>query len=111
MRPTPFQVLAQELLTADRMSVRISLGGEYRVTAPESFLTQSSDAFGALYLDLRQALRTATSELNSHAFVSEGTPLVTRINELLVPRSQQLGIELVRLEVSEAFPLGWPRED
>jgi hypothetical protein len=109
MRPKPFQVLAQELLTADGMVVRISLGGEYRVAAPESFLTQSSDAFGALYLDLRQALRTATSELNSAAFLSEGTPLVARINELLVPRSQQLGIELVRLEVSESSPLGWPR--
>jgi regulator of protease activity HflC (stomatin/prohibitin superfamily) len=111
MRSKPFQIQAQELLTADGMGVRISLGGEYRVNAPESFLVQSSDAFGALYLDLRQALRTATSELSSDVFMSGNSPLVVRVKKLLVPRSQQLGIELVQLEVSEAVPLGWLTEN
>jgi regulator of protease activity HflC (stomatin/prohibitin superfamily) len=32
VRPTPFQVSAQELLTADGMGVRISLAGEYRIS-------------------------------------------------------------------------------
>jgi regulator of protease activity HflC (stomatin/prohibitin superfamily) len=107
MRPKPFQVLAQELTTADRMSVRIGLVGEYRVAAPESFLVQSSDSFGALYLDMKQALRTAASELDSETFLSGASPLVMRIRELLVPRSQQLGIELVQLEISESVPIGW----
>ena len=111
MRPKPFQVPTQELLTADRIYIRVGLVGEYRVTAPELFLTQSSDAFGVLYLDLRQALRNATNEMEGDAFLSEVTPLVTRVRELLVPRSQQPGIELVRLEVSEVSSPGWPRED
>jgi len=111
MRSKPFQITAQELLTADGMGVRISLGGEYRVAAPESFVVESSDAFGALYLDLRQALRTAAIEQNGDALLGENTLLLMRVKELIVPRSKQLGIELVQLDIWEIVPLGWLRQN
>ena len=62
IRPTPFQVPSQDLLTADGAGVRISLAGEYRITNPGEFVTESSDAFATFYLELRQALRVATGE-------------------------------------------------
>ncbi len=48
VRPTPFQVPAQEMLTVDGLAVRVSLGGEYRVVDPALFVTVNRDAFGAL---------------------------------------------------------------
>jgi len=110
MRPKPFQIPTAELLTEDGMAVRISLVGEYRVANPASFLVESSDAFSALYLDLRQALRTAVGEFPSSVFLRENPQLVARVKELLVPRSAQLGIELTQLEVCEAVPCGWLRQ-
>ena len=109
VRPTPFQVPAQELLTADGLAVRISLGGEYRITNPALFVTESSNAFGAYYLELRQALRLATGELSSQSFLTGHTLLTVRIKELLIPRAAQLGIELTQLELYEAVPVGWLR--
>jgi hypothetical protein len=53
MRPKPFQVLSQELLTVDGMGLRMSLGGEQRIIDPALFVTESSDAFGAFYLEIR----------------------------------------------------------
>jgi regulator of protease activity HflC (stomatin/prohibitin superfamily) len=109
IRPTPFQIGSQELLTADGMGVRVSLGGEYRVINATSFVSESSDAFASFYIELRQALRVAVGELNSENFLGEHALIAIRTKELLVPRAAQLGIEMTQLEVWEAVPVGWLR--
>lgn len=53
VRPTPFQVLGQELLTLDGMGVRVSVSGEYRVADPARFVSESSDSFASFYVELR----------------------------------------------------------
>jgi regulator of protease activity HflC (stomatin/prohibitin superfamily) len=110
MRPKPFQISAQELLTADAMGVRMSLGGEYRITNPALFVAESSDAFGAFYLELRQALHMAVKELDNETIFNGQAPLTARIKELLVPRAAQLGIEMTQLDIWEAVPIGWLRQ-
>lgn len=110
VRPTPFQVSAQELLTADSMGVRISLAGEYRVISPALFVSESSDAFAAFYLELRQALRVAAGEMSSHGFFNGQAQLTARMKELLLPRETQLGVEMTKLDVFEAVPIGWLHE-
>jgi regulator of protease activity HflC (stomatin/prohibitin superfamily) len=109
MRPKPFQILAQEMLTADGMGVRMSLSGEYRVSDSALFLAESSDAFGAFYLEIRQALHLALKEFDGESIFSGQALLTSRIKELLVPRATQLGIELTKLDVWEAVPVGMLR--
>ena len=110
MRSKPFQIPAQEMLTADGMGVRMSLGGEYRITNPVFFIVESSDSFGAFYLEMRQALHLAVKELNSETIFGGQTLLSARIKELVVPRGTQLGIEITQLEIWEAVPIGWARQ-
>jgi regulator of protease activity HflC (stomatin/prohibitin superfamily) len=105
LRPKPFQIVAQELLTADGGAVRVSLGGEYRIASPAAFALGSIDPFGALYLEARQALRNAAGELTSHDCLSRQTSLVFRVKELLAPRAAQLGLELMQLDAWEVVPL------
>jgi len=107
MRAKPFQVAGQEVLTADGMGVRLSLGGEYRVADPAVFLTESTDAFGALFLEVRQALHRAVGESHKDFVLVDRQGLVPRIKELIAPRSAQLGVEVSLLDVWEAVPLGW----
>ena len=109
VRPTPFQVPSHELVTSDGMAVRISLGGEYRISSPAQFVTESSDAFGTFYLEVRQTLRAATGELTSNGLLTGQSLLSNRVKELLIPTATQLGIEVARLEVYEAVPVGWLR--
>ena len=110
VRPTPYQVSAQELLTADGMGVRVSLAGEYRVVNPGLFVTESSDAFATFYLELRQTLRRSVGEMSSHDFFGGQPQLTARIKELLLPKAVQLGIEMTQLDVYEAVPVGWLRQ-
>lgn len=92
------------------MGVRVSLAGEYRVSNPACFVTESSDAFSSFYLELKQALRLAAGEINSAGFLSGQTQLAARVRELLHPRETQLGIEMTQLDIFEAVPIGWVRE-
>lgn len=110
VRPTPFQVSSQELLTSDGMGVRVSLAGEYRVANPAFFATESSDAFRSFYPELRQALRLAAGEISSHDFFSGQARLTSCMRDLLLPKAVQLGIEMTQLDVYEAVPIGWLRE-
>ncbi len=91
------------------MVVRMSLGGEYRISDPGSFVTASSDSFGAFYLELRHTMKAAVAELENEITISGHNLLIARINELLIPRATQLGIEITRLEIWEATPIGWQR--
>jgi regulator of protease activity HflC (stomatin/prohibitin superfamily) len=110
MRPRPFQIAGQELIAADGMAVRISLGGEQRIADPAIFVRESSDGFGTFYLELRQSLRIAVSEYTGDAIVADTNLLPSRIRELLVPHAAHLGLEIATLDVSEAVPLGWVRQ-
>ena len=88
------------------MAVRVSLGGEYKIVDPACFVTESSDAFGTFYLELRQALRTAVSDVSSVEFLSAEAAIIGRIKELVVPRAALLGIGLTQLGAWEAIPIG-----
>jgi hypothetical protein len=72
------------------------------------FITQSSDAFAAFYLEVRQALRLAVGEITSQSFGTGENAFVERIKEVLVPRASQLGVELINVEVYEAVPVWRP---
>jgi hypothetical protein len=73
-------------------------------------VSESSDAFTTFYLELRQALRVATGEMSSHGFFGGQAQLTARLKELLLPRETQLGVEMTKLDVYEAVPIGWLRE-
>lgn len=107
MRPTPFQINGQEGLTSDGVSVRVSIGGALRVSNPASFVTESTNSFDSLYMEIRQALRVAMGEMSTDNIVAAQTLLPTRLKELLAPRSSQLGVEVTHLDVHEAVPSGW----
>ena len=107
MRLRPFQVHGQESMTADGMGIRVSLGGEYRVDDPARFVSESSDAFGTVYLEIRQALRAAVAEAEASSLLDGRAMLAERVKELVVPRASLLGVELTHLEAWETVPLGW----
>jgi regulator of protease activity HflC (stomatin/prohibitin superfamily) len=108
MRPKPFQVQGQDLIAADHARLRVSLGGEYRIVDPARFICENSDSYGAFFLELRQSLRVAATELSNDSILGSQSPLTVRVRDLLVPRAAQLGLELTRLDVWEVVLVGWP---
>lgn len=106
VRPVPFQLHAQELLTAERLAVRISLGGEYRISDPALYVMQSADSSATYLLEVKQALRNAVAEMGNDALLEGQSSLLVRIKELVTPRGDQLGIGLTQLDFYEFVPIG-----
>lgn len=107
MRPKPFQLAGLELVAADGVVMRISLGVEYQIVDPSSFVTRSSDPYAAFYVELRQAIHVAAREKNSRSLMNEQNLFIARIKELVASRSTQLGIALTQLDIWEVVSLGW----
>lgn len=106
-RSKPFQVSSRELLTADDGVVRASFGGEYKVADAQLYVTQSSDAFGAMYVALEKVIPSAALEFGTDDILTTPTPFAERIVELIEPRAAQYGLRITSLEVSNSISLGW----
>ena len=106
-RSTPLKLAPEEFLTADNFGLRISLTGHYRITDPTAFVTTSSNATGAFFLELTQSLRESTQEFSGHNPAFARTALPARIQQLVAPRAARLGITVDSLEIAEYVPLGW----
>ena len=57
LRTQPLEVTGQEILTRDRVSIRVNLATEYRVVDPEKAVRTVADFAGALYRALQYAFR------------------------------------------------------
>jgi hypothetical protein len=110
MRSKPYQVSAQDVAMGDGMAMRLSLMGECRVANPEIFVTQSSDPFGAFYLEARQAIHQAARDLEGASTLNDPHLLTSRVRELLVPRAAHLGLDVTQLDITEILPVGWFRQ-
>ena len=106
MRCKPFQFAGLEALSSDQMVFRISINGEYQVSSPVAFVSANSDAFGAFYLDIRQAIYSGLREQHSSSLSRTHTAIAEQITALVANRSAQLGVGLQKLDVYELMPLG-----
>ena len=109
MRAKPYQIAAQDVAMSDGMAMRLSISGEYRVSDPALFTIQSSDPFGAFYLEARQALHLAAKEFEGLPVLTDPHLITSRVRELLIPPAAHLGLDITSLNVSEILPIGWFR--
>ena len=61
LRPQPLEVTAQEILTKDRVSVRVTLTAFYRIADPEKAAVASADVANTLYRLVQFAIREAVA--------------------------------------------------
>jgi regulator of protease activity HflC (stomatin/prohibitin superfamily) len=107
IRPKPFQVPTRELITEDHGVLRVAFGGEYKVIDPASYVKESSDPFGAVFVAMEKVISAAASEFDVETLLASPSMLAERVEELIEPRAAQLGIRIVSLEVSSVISIGW----
>jgi regulator of protease activity HflC (stomatin/prohibitin superfamily) len=110
IRPRPVQMAARELLTSDNQGIRIRFNGEYRVTDPASFVSESSDGHAAFYLSLEREIGSAVAELERAEMLGARVFSADRVRERMEPRAAQLGIAIIHLEASDLVPIAWAQQ-
>jgi regulator of protease activity HflC (stomatin/prohibitin superfamily) len=94
-------VAGQEVLTAEGLSLKLSLAGEYKIEDIEQYLIVSSSPGVALYNYAQQALREALATHTFETILATRTTINARMLELLTPQTAKLGISLQKIEIRD----------
>jgi regulator of protease activity HflC (stomatin/prohibitin superfamily) len=101
IRETSQTVDAQEILTSDKIGIRVTLIAQYKISDPvlarhttENYLTQ-------LYQDLQLTLRESVTSRTLEALLQDREALSTQLMEAVAPLAGKYGVTLKRVGVKD----------
>ncbi|OJW21484.1 MAG: hypothetical protein BGO49_13520 [Planctomycetales bacterium 71-10] len=102
-------VEGQEILSADKIGVRVTLIAQFRVVDPVAARHQVGDYRSQLYQDLQLTLREAVTGRTLEDLLKERDALSTGLREDVAPRALAYGVELSRVGVKDMILPGTVR--
>jgi regulator of protease activity HflC (stomatin/prohibitin superfamily) len=94
-------VEGQEILSADKIGVRVTLIAQFKVVDPVVARHLVGDYHAQLYQDLQLTLREAITGRTLEELLNEREVLSTRIQADVAPRAAKYGVELTRVGVKD----------
>lgn len=88
------EVNGQEILTKDRVGLRINLSATWQVAEPEKVKEQLADHTDYLYRELQLALRVVVSTQTLDELLADKNVLNQQVQERVAAKSAEYGIEL-----------------
>jgi regulator of protease activity HflC (stomatin/prohibitin superfamily) len=105
LRQTVTVLPGQEVLSADGITLRLSLAASWRVTDPAVAVNQIQDFREALYVTVQLALRRVIGDAPVDDTLERRAELGSSVRELAAPEVARLGLELVALDLRDImFP-------
>ncbi|MCP4540336.1 MAG: slipin family protein [Chloroflexi bacterium] len=101
MRETSQTISGQEVITTDKVPVRVTLVAQYAVTDPLLAVHTVESYIDHLYQDLQLALREIISTRAVEELLSEREALSTRLHEEIATRAQKYGVTVHRVGVKD----------
>lgn len=98
-------VPGQEILSADNVSMKMSLALRYRVSDPQKAVTNAQSFHDALYLEAQLAVRDIVSGLPIDDLLQQRGQIATQLRERLEPTALDLGLTLESVGIKDiTFP-------
>jgi regulator of protease activity HflC (stomatin/prohibitin superfamily) len=94
-------VEGQEILTSDKIGVRVTLIAQFKVTDPVIARHAVGDYNSQLYQDLQLTLREAITGRTLEELLKERDVLSGKIHEDVAQRTKKYGVELTRVGVKD----------
>ncbi len=110
LRPTPLEVTAQEILTKDRVGIRVTLTAYYKVIDPEKTVLASGDVAGTLYRMVQFAIREAVATRTLDDILAARDKIDGEVREYVGKRATELGVEIGEIGVKDVILPGDVRE-
>ena len=110
MRLQAIEVSGQEILTKDRVSLRINLSGSYRVTDPEIVALKLNDFANFVYRELQLRLREAVGTQTLDNLLEDKDSLNIAIANGIRSKLTEYGIELASVGVKDIILPGDMKE-
>lgn len=103
-------VAGQDVMTADKVTLRLNALVSFRVTDPLRAVTVAEDASRELYRDAQLALREAVGGRELDAILADKDALLRDVEEGLRRRGAELGLSVERLGIRDVILPGDMRE-
>lgn len=110
LRPQTLDVVAQEILTEDRVSVRVNLTGFYRVTDPEEMVRLQGDLDTRLHRLVQFAVRDAVAGRTLDALLTDRKALDGELLKQVRARLGKIGVDLAELRIKDIILPGDMRD-
>jgi hypothetical protein len=94
LRLQNMEVNGQEILTKDRVSLRVNLSATWQIREPEKTRAELADAKEFLYRELQLALRTVVSTQTLDELLADKNSLNRQVLEIVAAKASVYGIEV-----------------
>ncbi|MBN3555750.1 slipin family protein [Fictibacillus nanhaiensis] len=100
MRPTILQLNGQELLTADQLSVKISVAVKYQITDPQILISEYEDYEEHVYMNVQLKLRDVVSSLQLDDLLWKRNEVNDSLQQLLVENTFA-GLSILSVDIKD----------
>ncbi len=110
LRPQAVEITAQEMLTKDRIALRVTLTAFRRIVDPERVVAAVADVDGWLYRLVQFAIREAVAARTLDEVLSAKNALDAELRAFVRERIVETGLEVMELGVKDVILPGEIRE-
>jgi regulator of protease activity HflC (stomatin/prohibitin superfamily) len=110
LRESMIDVAGQEIMTADKVTLRLNAVAAYRVVDARRSLSAAEDVRQTLYREAQLALRAAIGARELDAFLAEKDAVVADLEQAVRGRVAALGLELVSIGIRDVILPGDMKE-
>lgn len=103
LREAVLDVAGQEIMTADKVTLRLNAVVTYRVTDAPRSVAEVEDCKQALYRDAQLALRGVIGTRDLDGLLSEKDAVAADLGELVKRRAADYGVEVVSLGIRDVI--------
>jgi regulator of protease activity HflC (stomatin/prohibitin superfamily) len=101
LRPSIMSINGQDLLSADNVSVKISLAIKYQITDPQALIFQYEDFHGYLYMTIQFKLREVISALDIDEILINRKNISDRVKDLLLEDQSLTGLLIHSVDLKD----------
>ena len=102
-REQVLDVVGQDIMTADKVTLRLNALLTYRVTEPRVSVAAVSDYVQSIYREAQLALRAVVGTKTLDTLLEERDAVADELRGLVAPRLEAIGLELVNLGIRDVI--------
>lgn len=110
LRPQPLEITAQEILTKDRVGIRVTLTAFTKIVDPEKSVLATGDVGGTLYRLVQFAIREAVATRTLDEILAARDTIDQEVRAFVTERANALGAEVGEIGVKDVILPGDVRE-
>ena len=105
IRPEFITIQGQDVLSADGVTLKVSLAAEFQVADPHVAINKNASFRNSLYLSLQMALREIVGKEKIDALLDNRSAISTKLMELTSGKASEWGLKLISADVKDImFP-------